>query len=143
VRGAGGYVISPPSILCDGRCYRWIKGTTEIVPAPNWLIELALPPPPPPRPEAKPLNGDVDHYCAAAIADELRHLEQVGEGGRNEQLNRTAFAIAGFVLAGAVPEDWARSQLETRAIDLGLSIIEARRTIESAFKAAKPRDLPK
>jgi hypothetical protein len=73
----------------------------------------------------------------------LRHLEQVGEGCRNDQLNRTAFAIAGFVLAGAVPEDWARSQLETRAIDRGLPAHEARRTIESAFKAAKPRELPR
>ena len=143
VRGAGGYCIAPPSVLSNGKRYRWTKGANEIVPAPDWLVHLTLPPPPPPRPEAKPLNGKIDSYCAAAIADELRHLEQVGEGCRNDQLNRTAFAIAGFVLAGAVPEDWARSQLETRAIDRGLPAHEARRTIESAFKAAKPRELPR
>ena len=143
VRGEGGYVVVPPSILRDGRRYRWIKGATEIVPAPAWLVELTLPPPLPPRPKPKPLNGKIDSYCAAAIADELRHLEQAGEGRRNDQLNRTAFAIAGFVLAGVIPEDWACSQLETRALVLGLPVHEARRTIESAFKAAKPRELPR
>ena len=59
---------------------------------------------------------------------------------RNHQLNRSAFAVASFVRAGLVPEDWARALLEERAIGIGLSVIEARGTIDSAFKAAKPRE---
>jgi hypothetical protein len=142
VRGEGGYVVAPPSVLSDGRCYHWIKGPTEIAKAPVWLVELTLPPPPVPRSEPKPLTGDVDCYCAAAITDELRQLEQAGENTRNDTLNRTSFAIASFVRAGAVPEDWARAILESRAVSVGLSALESRRTIASAFAAAQPREIP-
>ena len=144
VRGAGGYVISPPSVLRNGRRYCWIEGRREILHAPDWLVALTLPPQPPQQQrESKPLNGDPDRYAAAAIADELRQLGQVREGIRNDQLNRAAFNIAGFVLSGSVPAEWARAELENRAVAAGLSLLEARRTIESAFKAAKPRDLPR
>ncbi len=57
-------------------------------------------------------------------------------------MNRSAFAVAGFVRAGIAPEDWARALLEDRAIGIGLSAIEARGTIDSAFKAAQPREMP-
>lgn len=141
VRGEGGYVCGPPSVLADGRRYRWMPGPKEIFDAPPWLILLAAPPRPP-RPEPTPITTDLDRYCAAAIADELRQLEQAGEGRRNDQLNRSAFALAGFVQAGAVPADWALAELEGRAVAIGLSLPEVRRTIKSAFEAATPRELP-
>ncbi len=113
--------------------------------APPWLVTLALPPPLPPRPEAKPLSGDIDRYCAAAITAELRCLATAGEGQRNEQLNKSAYAVAQFVAAGTVPEDWARGELEGTAVQIGLPVIEARRTIGSAFAAGlqHPRELPR
>jgi putative DNA primase/helicase len=146
VRGEGGSIVLPPSVLSDGRGYRWIKnGVRAFVAAPPWLVALALPPPLPPRPKPKPLNGDVDRYCAAAITAELRCLAAAGDGQRNEQLNRTAYAVAQFVAAGAVPEDWARGELEGTAVQIGLPVIEARRTIGSAFTAGlqNPRELPR
>ncbi len=146
VRGEGGSIVLPPSVLADGRGYRWIKnGVRTFTDAPAWLVTLALPPPLPPRPKHKPLNGDVDRYCAAAITAELRCLAAAGEGQRNEQLNRTAYAVAQFVAAGAVPEDWARGELEGTAVQIGLTVIEARRTIGSAFTAGlqNPRELPR
>ncbi len=144
VRGEGGSIVLPPSVLADGRGYGWIRnGARAFADAPAWLVTLALSPPPPPKPKPKPLNGDVDRYCAAAITAELRCLAAAGEGQRNEQLNRSAFAIAQFVGAGVVPEDWAREQLEVRAAAIGLPIVEARSTIRSAFKAARPRELPR
>ncbi len=146
VRGESGSIVLPPSVLADGRGYRWVKnGATGFADAPEWLVNSALPPPPPPRPAPKPLNGDVDRYCAAAITSELRLLEEAGDGQRNEQLNRSAFAVAQFVAAGAVPEDWARAQLEAHAAAIGLPVHETRGTIDSAFRAgfAQPRDLPR
>ena len=141
--GDGGFVVAPPSILGDGRGYHWIKtGATSFAEAPAWLVELTQPPPPPARPEPKPLNGDVESYVAKAAASELAELERAPEGTRNDALNRAAFNLAQFVKAGALPEDWARAQLEARAVAIGLAIAEARRTIDSAFKAAQPRSLP-
>ncbi len=146
VRGEGGFVVVPPSMLADGRGYHWIKnGARAFTTAPAWLVNLALPPPPPPRPEPKSLSGDVDSYCAAAITSELKYLAQVEEGQRNDQLNRSAFAVAQFVAAGAVPEEWARQQLEAHARAVGLYPAEISRTIDSAFAAglAHPRELPR
>lgn len=142
VRGEGGSIVLPPSVLADGRCYRWAKnGARAIAEAPPWLIEAALPPPPPPRVAPKPLTGDVAAYVASAAAAELADLEAAPEGGRNEALNRASFNLAQFVKAGALPEDWTRGHLEERAIAIGLPVPEARRTIDSAFKAAQPRSL--
>ena len=144
VRGEGGSIVLPPSVLADGRRYRWAKnGVRTFADAPAWLVMLALPPPPPPRPDPKPLSGDVDHYVAAAAASELTELENAAKGTRNDALNRAAFNLAQFVKAGALPAGWVQEQLETRAIGLGLPVIEARGTINSAFRAAQARDLPR
>ena len=143
VRGEGGSIVLPPSVLADGRRYRWVKnGATTFADAPDWLVKLALPPPAPPRPEPKPPPADIENYVAAAAASELRELSGAQKGGRNNALNRAAFNLAQFVKAGALPEDWTRGQLEAHAAAAGLSIVEARRTIESAFHAAEPRSLP-
>jgi hypothetical protein len=143
IRGNGGQIIGPGSIHPRGGRYTIEIGPDDVdlAEVSPWLVELILPPPAVPRSRPKPLSGDIDCYCAAAIADELRRLGQAGEGRRNDQLNRSAFAIAGFVLAGVVPEDWARATLEQHADAVDLPLPEARRTIESAFKAAKPREL--
>jgi len=39
-RGAGGYVIVPPSIHETGRAYRWIDPEQSIADAPSWLLDL-------------------------------------------------------------------------------------------------------
>ncbi len=146
VRGEGGSAVAPPSVLASGRGYRWAKNDARAFSAaPAWLIALVLPPPPPPppRPALEPVSGDVDHYVAAAAVSELAELEAAKEGTRNDALNRASFSLACFVKAGALPEDWARGQLEARAIGIGLPVVEARGTINSAFRAAQPRDLPR
>ena len=143
VRGQGGSAVAPPSVLADGRRYRWLKnGAKAITEAPAWLVALALPPPPPPKQEPKPPPDDIERYVASAAAAELAELECAPEGTRNEALNRAAYALAQFVRAGALPEDWTREQLEARAVGIGLPAVEARHTINSAFKAAQPRSLP-
>ncbi len=134
----------PPSVLADGRRYAWRKnGATAFADAPAWLIAAALPPPPPPHRDPLPPPRDCERYVAAAVAAELRELEQAANGTRNDALNRAAYALAGFVLAGALPDEWARHELENRAIAIGLPMVEARRTVDSAFHAAQPRELPR
>jgi hypothetical protein len=143
VRGEGGSIVLPPSVLADGRCYRWIKtGAATFAAAPEWLVRFVLPPPPPPRAALIPPPDNIERYVASAAASELAGLSAAKEGSRNDALNRASFNLAGFVKAGALPEDWTRGRLEAHAVDAGLTIIEARKTIESAFLAAQPRDLP-
>ena len=103
---------------------------------------MQLPPPRPPRPASKPPPADIENYVASAAASELSGLSAAKGGSRNDALNRAAFNLVQFVKADALPEDWARGQLEAHAVGAGLSIIEARRTIDSAFLAAQPRILP-
>lgn len=40
IRGAGGYVIVPPSIHETGRAYQWTAPEQSIVDAPSWLLDL-------------------------------------------------------------------------------------------------------
>lgn len=143
VRGEGGSIVLPPSVLATGQSYRWVKtGAGTFADAPDWLVKLVLPPPPPPRPEPKPPPADIENYVASAAASELSGLSAAKDGTRNDALNRAAFNLAQLVKADALPEDWARGQLEAHAVGAGLSVIEARRTIDSAFHAAQPGILP-
>ncbi len=143
VRGEGGAIVLPPSVLADGRRYRWVKnGASTFTAAPDWLVKLALPLPAPPRAQPKPQPDNIENYVASAAASELSELSAAQEGARNDALNRASFNLAQFVKAGALPEDWTRGQLEAHAVGAGLSVIEVRRTIDSAFRAAQPRSLP-
>ena len=123
--------------------YCWVKnGAGTFADAPDWLVKLVLPPPRPPRPEPTPPPDNIENYVASAAASELAALSAAQDGTRNHTLNKCAFSLAGFVKAGALPEDWARGQLEAHAVGAGLSAPEARGTIDSAFRSAQPRSLP-
>lgn len=141
----GGSVVAPPSVIAGVGSYAWMRGDAQLANAPGWLVALTRAPPvATPRTPSAAHHGDTDRYVAAAITDELRRLAEAGEAQRNNALNRSAFNVAQFVGAGAVPEDWARSKLENTARGIGLPTFEIRRTISSAFKVgmANPRSLP-
>lgn len=137
VRGAGGYAVAPPSVLADGRRYRW-RCSGPLADAPAWLVYLAKPPPPPPR-LSEPITGNVDRYIEAAVEAELAALANAKPGTRNDQLNRSAFALFGFVKAGALDEEWLRAELARHGHEIGLPDWRIYPTLNSAFVAAQPR----
>ncbi len=158
-RGAGGYIVLPPSIHPDhpkGPAYRWADDTTPIADLPQVFIDLlTAEPESTPRspaaassiPSVEPARSltqrEIEHYSQAAFDDELVKLRAAREGDRNNQLNRSAFALGQFVGAGALDRSSVEAALEQAAHDIGLKGKEVALTIKSGIDdgRAKPRDL--
>lgn len=147
VRGLGGYVIAPPSVMgpnaikgqADLR-YRWHRKEPigGIALAPDRLLEVlrekkappsssssssAAPASPPPASAAASFqpsgsaDDDVRKYALSALDAECREVRIALSGQRNAQLNVSALKIAALVAAGALDGTIARSSLEAAARD--------------------------
>lgn len=164
VRGLGGYVIAPPSVMSDGRRYRWHRREPigGIALAPDRLLEVlrdrggrpghqpSQPSPArPSRPIARATNPNVDDavrkYALAALDGELQAVRSAASGKRNAQLNESALKIAALVSAGALEETLARSLLEAASRDNPGRDDDRQllATIDSGWSAgaSNPRDL--
>lgn len=75
VRGAGGYVIVPPSIHESGREYQWADPEQPIADAPIWLLDLLR------------MEGRMDYNPPSA------HIRILAEGQRNDALFRFGCAM--------------------------------------------------
>lgn len=160
LRGDGGFVVAPPSAHHSGTNYYWINApeTTPIATAPDWLLDILQ------RrheaatahetPTAQPsagydvgahLNGNAA-YVKAAIDSELKVLAGAAKGERNEQLNKSSFAVGQFVGAGAIDRATAESELARVATSIGMKDSEdgVLPTIRSGLDsgAKKPRVIP-
>ena len=152
-RGAGGYVVAPPSRHPAGHRYHFVDPASgralashvpdRLPPAPDWLIRLARPlrPPGPANPE--PIRLDTAAYARAALAGECAAVAATPEGSRNHRLNRAAFAAGTLVGAGALDSSAATEALVGAAVASGLAESEARRTVASGLSAGveRPRQL--
>ena len=99
-----------------------------------------IPLPPPARPVSQ---REIEHYSQAALDDELVKLRAAREGDRNNQLNRSAFALGQLVGAGALDRSAVEGALEQAARDIGLKGKEMALAIKSGVEdgSASPRDL--
>jgi len=169
VRGLGGYVIAPPSIMTEtGARYRWLdrgdwRDDAAIADAPAALIEILRSPkakkpapvvasvgpadrstPSPAKREAD-VDEDIRRYGMRALDGECREIRQAASGKRNDQLNVSALKIASLVAAGALDERFARSTIEAAARDNAGGDDEAQllATVNSGWTAGmnSPRDL--
>lgn len=145
VRGAGGYIIVPPS---DGYTI-----TDDTMPAemPAWLLDLLDPPrvapaPQPPMP-AKPYTGDGTPYGRAALERECSNIRNAADGGKHHAVNKAAYSVAGLVAAGEIPEGAAWSELSAALADIRDRCEDynaAQRTLRDGWTAglAAPRAVP-
>ncbi|GIF19110.1 hypothetical protein BJ973_006156 [Actinoplanes tereljensis] len=135
-RGAGGYVVAPPSRHAGGGDYRWVRRPGDDLPAGASallaLIEGPVPSPAPHHPITHP-----DRYAQVALAAESERVAAAPLGARNDTLNRAAFALGRLVGAGLLdPGDVVR-ELDTAARRAGLGRVEVRRTIRSGLTAGR------
>lgn len=141
VRGVGGFAVVPPSVHESGHVYSWDVGISwheddrvgmwPPAPLPGELAEL-LWPTPRPRVARRPAPRRDDRYVDVALERELESVRSAPAGSRNDQLNRSAFALARFV--PQISPDALEAELVDAATAAGLPETEARRTISSAIR---------
>jgi len=93
-------------------------------------------------------HGSNSRYAEAAFEKEIAVLQSTSNGSRNDQLNRSAFALGQFVGAGALERSTVESTLENTAAALGLvqddGLSSVRATIRSGIEGGlpQPRQVP-
>ena len=147
-RGAGGYIVAPPSVHPDtGERYEWEEerggGFDEpLEPLPAWLLELVDPPPPTTvmhRAAARAV--DTSAYGRGALEREAGRVLLAPEGTRNHTLNAAAFSLGQLVGGGVLAAGHVAETLISAATRSGLTEAEAAQTITSGMRAglAQPR----
>lgn len=143
--GGKHYVIVPPS---PG--YSW-ELVTAPADAPEWLLEkLRVRERETATPDALPAGAKFfpwdtgTPYGIAALERQAGRLLAAQEGGRNDALNRAAFAVAQLVAGGELDESRSRAMLEDVAERLDLDPRETERTLDSGWDAglAQPWSAP-
>jgi hypothetical protein len=163
VRGEGGYVVVPPSVMADGRAYQIAEPLDFFIfaQAPEWLYDLILPKPPAlastqsepsisQRAVATVRSPTVTHttYAYAALRGEYDAVASAQHGGRNNQLNTSTFKLATLVGAGALTDHEVETAMLDAAVACGLVADDGRdkclATIRSGLSAgiSSPRDIP-
>lgn len=143
IRGSGGYVCAAGSRMADGRAYEWVDPNAPIAEAPDWLLELILPP------KYEPANANyASHientpYIKLAIDNELAELASAPPGNRNNRINDAAFAIGQFVGAGAISRSQAEAELYA-IVQQWENVHKSKLTIKSGLEAGirTPRAIP-
>ena len=80
-----------------------------------------------------------DAWAQRALEQEVSNLRGSSEGGRNTQLNKSAFCLGQIVGAGLLTENEVESELERAALAVGLEEKETSATIKSGLEAGKKK----
>lgn len=155
IRANGGYVVAPPSRHPDGGVYEWVEGLSpndvQILEIPDFVRkelerkhkEIYTPQEPAKPVQAVPIAVDFEDdarkqaYIDSAVKSECDALRNTGQGGRNDQLNKSAFALAGLI-----GREKTKQILEPIAREIGLNPIEIEKTIKSGCDSSRPREVP-
>ncbi|MBO9194344.1 bifunctional DNA primase/polymerase [Rhizobium sp. 16-449-1b] len=154
VRGSGGYVIAPGSVTAEGKEYVWIdydgEGIPPLADAPDWLLELVLPPPQAAS-SSTPYtyqSGENELYVERAVQSELDALANTTQGGRGEQVNKSAFSLGTLVGAGVLSRAEAEAGLFDAAYSNGVVAKDGEKEIRAKIRRGldagikQPRVIP-
>lgn len=155
-RGVGGSAVVPPSLHSIGRRYQFtppFTGAGQTLPDCPPALRTLVTPPLPVLTTAVGEVTDLDRYAAAALDGEIRRIlaaprpvvqygRRHSSGGRNNALNTAAFRLGQLAARGGLDEGAVWPQLTDAALTVGLHPSEARRTIESGWRAGLRRPRP-
>jgi hypothetical protein len=147
-RGAGGYVVAPPSLHASGERYRWIRPPDgAFPPCPPGLRRLLTPPPAEVGPadrhalaRASRRPTTVHHpaeYGAAALRAEQLEVRSAPVGQRNTTLYHAARSLGRLLAAEVLAADEVTATLTDAARAAGLGHAETARTIRSGLTAGR------
>lgn len=153
VRGDGGFVIMPGSVMADGRFYEWRDDESPIADAPQWLIDLVIT-----KEYEGPVTGAVGAkyepspenlpYVTRAVESEVAALASVTQGGRGHAANRHSFNLGTLVGGGSLARSEAEAALYSACVTNGLVGVDGEREVMNKIRrgldagARKPRDAP-
>lgn len=154
VRGEGGYVIAPPSIMTNGAKYRWLVppkgaggGRFRLPYMPAALVEIVCglrKPKAVAAEEAKRLEKSarfsgkeisdvrVRAFVKSAVDGALKFAAQQGEGNRNAGVYWAATRLASFVNGGVLPRAEAEALLLSH---LPAGVSPSERKIQNTIKS--------
>jgi hypothetical protein len=139
VRGVGGYVVAPPSVI-DGKAYRWdITEPAKVLPE-AWAetMTVAVRKAPEGRlPIAEHTDRRTRRYCVVANERACKDLCGKPLGGRNEAILRYGTSMGGLVHTGGITEQeiidgmhWACGHWNIRERDIRKDLGTLSRAIE-------------
>ena len=152
IRGAGGFVVAPPTLHRSGAIYRWLQIEDELLdaegfyipPAPSWLEGFL----PALADAGAPLLDEAERHrrwASAAVRAELATIEAAPKGRRNQALSVGALRAFRVADAAELSATEVRAGLESAGLSAGLDAGEVRATLDSAARAAAqagPAPLP-
>ena len=139
-RGAGGYVVAPPSRHADRTTYYWVTGPDAEPPEASAALRDLIAGPDPPAWHGDGGGGRITHpdrYASVALAAEADRVARAPVGTRNDTLNRAAFALGRLVGAGLLDAALVTDELTAAARWAGLGRAETTRTIRSGLHAGR------
>lgn len=140
VRGDGGYVIAPGSVLPDGSSWVMHGVLADAKELPLAVIEM-LTGKAAPESHSQYANGSPNArelaYAKASIVNAIEKLKAAQPGHRNNTLNIQAIKLAHFVVAGWIGEPEMVELLTDAATEIGLDDSEIGATIRSALDGAR------
>jgi hypothetical protein len=129
-RGDGGYVAAPPGLRPDG-AYEWAVSPRMSLPElPAWLTPTRPEPVRPVRDEQAVAAADADWVLAGLV----RTVLDAPQGTRNHKLFWSACRLGEHAAEGRIALDEGAAALLDAAAHIGLSEVEADRTLRSALR---------
>jgi len=147
-RGAGGYIVAPPSHVDAGDYEPLDDWSREPAKVPAALSQLLAPPcpaptPPAPTPPCPAPTPRGDPWATAALRAEAARLAATPPGARNAALNQAAFNLGQLVAAGYLSNAEVTDALTAAARACGLEADDGARavaaTIASGLQASATR----